>query len=614
MCGIAGVINYKYTLNPSIIQAMTNAIKHRGPDANNTFATNHIQLGHTRLSIIDLSQAANQPMHSTCGRYTIIFNGEVYNYKEIKQQLTTYNFTTNGDTETVLAAYIQWGVKSINLLKGMFAYTIWDAQEQQLIAVRDRLGVKPFYYYNHEANFIFGSEVRTVLASGLVPAAINHSALSQYFQLQSFYAPHTLIKNICQLQAGHYLTHNATGTTITTYWNIESVKDNKHANSKSLSQIHNDISNLLHQSVEYRMVADVPVAAFLSGGIDSSIVVGLMAQYTTKPIETFNISFAEKEFDESKYASIVAKKFNTNHHQINLTATHFLNELVNALDSMDTPSGDGVNTYVVSKAVKANGIKVAMSGIGGDELFAGYPSFKQWHSIQSKSAFWHIPTPLRKLLVAPLSSSNKNTSRIKSLLSASQLNMQTFYPLIRQIFSTKQISSLLKSNDPYVYNYYGKSIHDFPILSQLTIAELQGYTQHTLLKDTDQMSMAVALEVREPFFDHSLIEYILQIPDSIKYPSYPKSLLVESMGDMLPQEIVHRKKQGFLFPWEHWLRNELKDFAHNLITSFAQREFVHQKFVLNYWQQFLNNSKQTRWVNVWVIIVLEYWLQKNKIQ
>ncbi len=608
MCGIAGIYNLKNkNNNEQLILKMTNAMAHRGPDADGFYNDENISLGHRRLSIIDLSANANQPLYDITYNYIIIFNGEIYNYKEIKDQLKNYNFKTSSDTEVVLAGFITWGDKILEYLKGMFAFAIYNKTNGNLFIARDRLGVKPIYYYKDENYFIFASELRSILASTLVQKKINLESLSGFLSTQSFAVPYTIIQNVVQFEAGCSIHIDNNRILKNKYWDI--TKPEKEFNIEDKSIVKKEIKKLLLQSVERRLVADVPVAAFLSGGIDSSAIVGLMAQIKETP-ETFNIAFNEEEYDESFYAEMIAKKFKTKHHKILLKPEIFLDELTNALDAMDIPSGDGVNSYVVSKEIVKNNIKVAMSGVGGDELFAGYPSFKQWYSVYQKRWIWKIPKPIRNIGGMLIPNNNK-TERIKNLLNKDNVAMENFYPLVREILSSKKIEKLLTNNsNSLTSSKLISSNFNFPVLSQFSIAELTGYTHNTLLKDTDQFSMAVSLEVREPFFDHDLIEYVLQVPDNIKYPNYPKQLLVESLGDLLPNEIVHRKKKGFTFPWESWMRNELKIFCESKINNLSKRDFMQEENTVKLWNNFLN-KEGTRWSEVWLLVVLEYWLQKN---
>jgi asparagine synthase (glutamine-hydrolysing) len=387
--------------------------------------------------------------------------------------------------------------------------------------------------------------------------------------------------------------------------------------------VHKKIRQLMLQSVERRLVSDVPVGAFLSGGIDSSAVVGLMAEASRATPNTFNISFNEKEFDESYYAEIVAKKFNTNHTKIMLKPASFLDELQNALNGMDTPSGDGINTYVVSKAIRQSGMTVALSGVGGDELFAGYPFFAQYAKLQKNKWLWNIPGGLRKLTGEALAyaSARGKRERILQILKAPSGSIDSIFPIFRQILSPRLVQDLtgLSPSGNFTTSYQREltcrkeALQQLPVLSQISAADYLGYTQHTLLKDTDQMSMAVSLEVREPFFDQDLVEFVLSVPDILKNPSYPKSLLVESLKPLLPDEIVFRKKQGFLFPWNKWLKKELKSFCEGRIKNLSERPFINGKQLTAYWRRFLSGDDSVRWQELWLFVVLEYWLEKNEV-
>jgi asparagine synthase (glutamine-hydrolysing) len=605
MCGITGAYFFNKDCNLAVVKQMTNALAHRGPDAEGFFEDHTLALGHRRLSIIDLSAASNQPLYDNTQQYVMVFNGEIYNYQEIKNTITDYDFKTNGDGEVVLAAYIKWGVAALQMLKGFFAFAIYHKSTQKLFIARDRLGVKPLYFYKDDQVFLFASEIRAILASGLVPKKMNMQAVQCYLQMQSFYAPNTIIENVQQLKNGYCLSLENNAITQTQYWNICTKNETLRIGS-TREEVKEDVLALLQQSIKRRLVADVPVAAFLSGGIDSSAIVGLMAQQQTN-VETFNIAFAEKEYDESEYAEIIAKKFNTKHHKIIVQPTNFLEELPNALAAMDIPTADGINSYVVSKAIKNKGIRVAVSGVGGDELFAGYPSFNYWSSIQQKKWLWQFPKWTRTMASSFLPNAPK-WQRVKKLLQTPHLSIDNFYPLMREILPKATIEKITKQ--PFSYPFASLQTNAFPLISQYTIAELLGYTQQTLLKDTDQFSMAVALEVREPFFDSDLIEYVLQIPDAIKKPTYPKQLLVESLGDLLPSAIVHRPKKGFTFPWDFWMRNELKTFCETKIQNLANREEFNGIYIKELWQQFLQ-QKNVRWPEVWQLVCLADWLDRN---
>jgi asparagine synthase (glutamine-hydrolysing) len=615
MCGVAGL--YMTTGKPdvAIVKRMTASMSHRGPDADGFYADDYVALGHRRLSIIDLSDSANQPLPDASGRYILVFNGEIYNYQEIKHELNDYPFKTSGDSEVILAAFSKWGIRCVKKFKGMFVFAIWDKIDQALTIVRDRFGVKPLYYFNENGLFLFASEIRAILSSKLVPFRMDENGLYEFLSFQSVGSPHTLCKGIRQLESGHYIRVSHGKTEVCSYWNEfeKHQVDFQAERGKVLSTVR----DLMYKSVERRMVADVPVGAFLSGGIDSSAVVGIMSEVSSSRPNTFNIYFDEEEYDESKFAEIVAKKFRTNHVGIHLKPSDFLDQLQPALSSMDTPSGDGVNTYVVSREIRKAGMTVALSGIGGDELFAGYPVFFQYLKLQRFRNAWPYSSTIRSAAAALVGKTNNRKQRLSQILGLPSVAIEQFYPVSRTILTHKQIADYTKlaSRETALFQSLHadrKELSRLPLLSQVSVAEYRGYTQQTLLKDTDQMSMASSLEVREPFFDHDLIEYVLSITDTIKFPHYPKQLLVESLGSLLPKEIVHRKKKGFSFPWKFWMRKELRNYCTERITSISQRSFMKQGVLEDRWERFVNGDNNIRWAELWIFVVLEEWLRNNE--
>jgi asparagine synthase (glutamine-hydrolysing) len=403
----------------------------------------------------------------------------------------------------------------------------------------------------------------------------------------------------------------------TKYW---SLTDNKFSLEGDEASIRKNLFDKMNEAVAKRMMSDVPMGAFLSGGIDSSAVVALMSLNSREKINTFNLSFSEKEYDESGYAETIAKRFGTNHVKHLLRPEDFLDKVVAGLDAMDSPSADGINTFVLSGAIRAAGLKVALTGIGGDELFAGYPGFMRFHKLNNASAGYQLSYPLRKLVSLLLKKSNSNRNkRLSELLAITDTSISNVYPIIRKIFSPDLIRQLVDTNVQQIglekmLKDESRAIEKFDLFSQYSIAEYMGYTQHTLLKDADQMSMAVGLEIREPFFDHQLIEYALSIPDHIKYPHFPKQLMVEALEPLLPDEIVYRKKQGFVLPWEKWMRNELQSFCTEHINDLSDRNFIRRDALLKYWNRFLKHDPAIRWMELWQFVVLGHWLRKNGIQ
>jgi asparagine synthase (glutamine-hydrolysing) len=621
MCGISGIVGLNSeTQRNAVIRKMNDCMAHRGPDADGFYVDADVALGHRRLSIIDLSTSANQPFKDNSERYVLVFNGEIYNFREIKARLKEYAFKTSGDTEVVIAAFEKWGPACLEFFKGMFALAIWDKKEKALFIARDRFGVKPLYYYDTDNALLFASEIRAVLASDLINRSVDQQALYDYLMFQSVVTPATLIKDIKQLPAGHYMIRQNGKTEIKKYWSFTG--NPSPIEEHSYDDIKMRVRELLYKAVERRLVSDVPLGTFLSGGIDSSIIAGVMAE--TNPVQTnaFTISFDEKNYDESDYAELIAKKFNLNHTKVKLRAQDFLDELPVALDAMDSPSGDGLNTYVVSKAIRKSGIVVAMSGVGGDELFAGYPIFRQYLQLQKYSSLFNYSSPIRKVIGAALPGKNNKLSRVKQLLQLQATGIADIYPLFRQILSATDIKSL--TNIDFKKGFPGhlqvaleeqrQSLKNFDLISQVSIADYMGYTQHVLLKDMDQMSMASSLEVREPFFDAELVEYVLRVPDKYKMGAYPKNLLVDASHPILPDIIINRRKQGFVLPYDHWIRNELSGFCKDKINRLSNRPIFNKKAVLEYWQQYLNKQNNIRWTDIWILIVLENWLQKNNVE
>lgn len=612
MCGIAGIYQFNQE-SPSrdAIFRITNAMAHRGPDADGLVISGPVALGHRRLAIIDLSPAGNQPAYSSNGRFCGVFNGEIYNFREIRATLTGHSFKSTGDTEVLMEGWARWGLDLLPKLKGMFSFAILDQQTRDLYIVRDRLGVKPLYYSHTAAAFSFASEIRSLLTVHTGKPKVSEAALFSYFSYQSVVGEQSIIEGIRELPAGHYLKISNNQVSQHVWWQI---KRQTLPDSLSYASAKKQIRQLLLQAVEQRLVSDVPVGAFLSGGIDSSAVVGLMAEVSSRPPETFTVGFTESEYDESSYASLVAKKFGTHHHVIVQKPDYMLEQLLPALNAMDTPSGDGINSYVVSKAIREAGITVALSGIGGDELFAGYPFFQQYKKLRNRQLAWKVGTPFRQLLATLLPSSNSRNERLRQLFRLNNCSIEEVYPLLRQILPpsfTRKVSNLNGADPAKKILTAYPNLHQFPQYTQVSIADLLIYTQHTLLKDTDQMSMAVSLEVREPFFDHELIEYVCQLPDEWKNPVYPKKLLVESLEGLLPEEIVFRKKQGFIFPWEQWMKNELRSFCQERIHSLCERSFIRPEVLRSWWSRFLKGDPGIRWMEIWIFIIIDYWLEKN---
>lgn len=623
MCGISGIYGHPLPSDSKgIVQKMNDSIAHRGPDDAGIYTDDYVALGHRRLAILDLSPAGHQPMFDASGKIAIVFNGEIYNFLEIRSQLNDYNFKTQSDTEVILAAYLKWGVDCLKRFNGMFAFALWNIETKELFIARDRLGVKPLYYTQKDGILYFASEIRGLLASGKVARKINRDVLAEYFTYQTVHAPSTLVKDIYMLMPGHYMLMQEGKVSIKRWW---SARENysKASVGKSYEEVCKDVYRLLMASVERRLISDVPFGAFLSGGIDSSAIVGLMSRVQKQPVQTFTIIFDEEGFSEAKYARLVADLFKTEHHEFRLTPDDFLKELPIALNALDHPSGDGPNSYIVSRITREAGITMALSGLGGDEFFAGYPVFNRSLQIQNMKWLFTIPKSVRKMAGAAYATmkSDITSDKMVQLLNQDDHTLNSSFPLSRQVGLPQHVKGLLgltslpkDAINEILATELSDGARELPELSKVSIAEMSTYMQNVLLRDADQMSMAVALEVRVPFLDYELVEYVLGINDEFKKPHFPKKLLVDSLQGLLPDEIVHRKKMGFVFPWNVWLKNELKPLCEKNIQQLAKRDFIDQEYLLNAWVRFQKGDAQVRWLDMWLCTVLESWMNQNGIE
>ncbi len=619
MCGIAGTLSFNNTNKDlsHITNVMSQKLAHRGPNAMGFYEEPEISLGHRRLSIIDLNEVANQPMTDHTKRYTIVFNGEIYNFKDIKQKLD-YPFITNGDTEVLLAAYITWGAKCLEHLNGMFAFAIWDSLKKELFLARDRMAVKPIYYFKNDEYFIFASELTAILATGIPPKKLSKPGLIDYLAYQSVHAPNTIIENIFQLCGGEYAVLSKDTFTKSTYWDL--LNPSKKIEVLSYKQAQDLVKVQLAKSIKLRMVSDVPVGVFLSGGIDSGTITALASQNSNQPINTVTIGFDDKTFDESYYAKITAEKFKTNHTNFTLLPNDFLNQLPNIVDSLYSPSSDGPNTYMASMVAKKLGLTVIQSGLGGDELFAGYPLFKQIKFLLKNKWIWLTPKFLYKILGEKISA--RQAAKFEHVIS-NKHDLANIYSNFRQIMTKATMSKILSDNMENALSYdwviekitsKKQALSQLPFYSQISYCELVSYTQSVLLKDSDQMSMANSIELREPFFDYELIELLLQIPDKYKPTSSVKKLLVDSLNNLLPTAITNKKKQTFTFPWEQWLKNELKKFCDESITiCYNYPEYFNKNSLSDYYNDFQNGNTAISWSEIWALVVLGRWLKKNDI-
>lgn len=628
MCGIAGIAapaddpGHAGDFSPAL-DRMSGALVHRGPDAGGRWQGGKVLLAHRRLGVIDPGRGADQPMHSPDGRFQIVYNGEVYNFKELRSALPGHPFRTNSDTEVVLAAWADRGDRCLKQLEGMFAFAIWDVQGEELTLVRDRFGEKPVYYAQLGKRLLFASELRALLASDMVPRKLDQEALIDHMRHGAVHGPSTLVQGVRMLQPGHLLRWSASGgIRIRRWWNMAESVDPA-VGDLPRAELLRQVRDRFFHAVEKRLVADVPVGAFLSGGIDSSAVVGAMAQVSATPVHTFTITFDEAEFSEARFAKIIAEKFGTKHTEIRLRPEEMLHLLPQALAGMDHPSADGPNTWVVSKMTKEAGITVALSGLGGDELFAGYEVFKRSLALLRNRHITAFPRPLRNLAAYLMQKARPGAAGWKAaeLLKLSAWRVADTYPLARLSLGDGELRKLLTGPlgpDAVAADvrHELEEVHASRLqpLAQVSLAELGSYLVDTLLRDTDQMAMAHALEVRAPFLDHTLASLVLGVPDRAKFPHTPKKLLTDALGDLLPKEVVHRPKMGFTLPWDQWMREPLRHFCAVRMESLGRRAQFDASGVQHLWERFLSRDPAITWTRVWMLVVLEEWMQANRVE
>jgi len=624
MCGIFGLIGKADSV---LGERLADCIQHRGPDDHGVWTSTQgtpVTLVNTRLAIIDLSPLGHMPMPNANGDVCIAYNGEVFNFAETRAELEKrgHSFRSHSDTEVILQAYEEWGDECVHHFRGMFAFLIWDIKRQRLFAARDRLGIKPIYWAVTPQGLILGSELKALLATGFIKPELNLAALNYYLAFYSVPSPLTMLAGVQALPPGHCLSWEAANPRVNVreYWDVPTAKPVR-ANE---TEIQEELRRLLEESIRLRMIADVPVGAFLSGGIDSSAVVGLMTRIAGERLKTFSIGFDSEgqRLDERSYAQIVAKQYNSDHTEVVVTGKQVADELDHIIWAMDQPTGDGLNTYLVSQAT-AKHVKVALSGLGGDELFAGYPQFKLLQQAESYDPLWQtLPNPVRAFMNVGARTVSGVTQRpgFSGAVAFAQDDFLGRYGRTRILFSDEfqthllsqptreelgQMPSARKRLEAWVRA-------DEPnVIDRVTRLELKNYMAHTLLRDTDAMSMAHSLEVRVPLIDHKLVEFVTTIPANLKlHNGQTKYLLINALRDVLPPEVINRPKQGFEMPVAAWMRGPLRPALEDALSlrSVAQRGLFNGAEVEKLYQSFLHG--QGAYMRVWSLAVLELWMRK----
>lgn len=604
----------------SAVERGMQSLAHRGPDDQDVVQILSVEqegvvFGHRRLAVIDLSEAGHQPMRDPETGNWIVYNGEVYNFRELRRELEAHGrrFRSDCDTEVILQSYGLWGRACVERWRGMFAAAIWDAARQELFLARDRLGIKPLYYSNAEGQLLFASELRALLALGFTERKIDLAALDTYLMFGAVQDPLTLIEGVMSLPAAHTLTVNRDGTQLQEYWDLPLEADDEPLRIATASE---SVAERLMEAVRLRLISDVPLGVFLSGGVDSSAIAMLMRRSSPEQVKAFTVGFVDKTFDEAERAKRTARQWGIEHHTILLDETDMLASCAESVAALDQPSIDGVNTFHVARAVKQAGITVALSGLGGDEIFCGYKQFRTVPQMERFVNGWSsLPYSVRRAVAAGASVTRKNDRSLK--LRALLLNDYGFahpYFLSRALFLPNQIAALLEPEAISVIEYgqWGARLRQmteraekFDAVNRVSYLELKTYIANMLLRDADAMSMAHALEVRVPFLDHMLVEEVMRLPGRIKLDSkMPKPLLVRSLPESLPSEIINSPKQGFTLPFANWLRGGLRAEVEGCFEggSSVLDGIISSEGVRRVWRSFL--AGECGWTRPWSIYIL----------
>jgi len=588
MCGIAGFIDFKHTGTEALLRQMTDAIVHRGPDdsGQNLYATPNVLVGFgfRRLAIIELSELGHQPMEFEAAGLSIIFNGEVYNYKEIRQELETlgHTFRSHSDTEVILKSYAQWGTECVHRFIGMFAIAIYDRPQNKVVLFRDRAGVKPLFYSIGTTKILFGSELKVLMADKSFKKEINFSALALYFQRGYISAPHTIFNHTYKLLPGHHLTIDLSTqqTTLKKYWDVTDAY-NQPKLDISYDDAKAEVEKLMLSAFQYRMVADVPVGIFLSGGYDSTAVAAMLQKNSTQKIKTFTIGFEDPKFNEAHHARQVADYLGTDHHEHICTYQDALNLITELPDIYDEPFGDtsAIPTTLVSRMAREQ-VTVALSADGGDEIFAGYPKYfnavKRIEQLQFlKGNSKSLSAKLFSLLQTSENISQQNKmSKLTDF--AAQGDDVARFDIISQAMSFYETQQLIHKDITRLHTPFqdGKLLgSDNDLLSKFQATEYKTYMVDDILQKVDRATMRVSLEGREPFLDQRIIEYAARLPTAYKYKDgIGKYLLKDIVHQYVPKAMMERPKMGFGVPLEKWLRHELKDVLLEVLNEKELKE------------------------------------------
>lgn len=602
MCGIAG-FNWK---DEAEMRKLCASLSHRGPDQEGYYADISVTLGHKRLSIIDPSPSGIQPMANENKTILITFNGEIFNFAELRQNLQKYTFKSGTDTEVIIHAYEEYGEECINKLNGQFAFAIYDVTKQTLFLARDRVGINPLYYYFDGKKFIFGSELKVIINSE-VPKQINEYALHYYLAYGYTPGKQSIFDNTYKLEPGHYMVFDLRENKITTYKKYWDVSYTSEITDEQEAVKH--IREQLEKSVKSRLVADVPVGAFLSGGVDSSAIVATAAKYK-KNLNTFSVKFDHADFDESKYAYQIARKFGTKHHVVKFSAKD-VKKLIKKLPfHYDEPFADPsmVPTYLVSKVARQH-VTVSLSGDGGDELFAGYTAHQNYRILQLQNYYPRFFNYLAYFVLKKFS--NPSLQKVKAFFEIGKLPKQLRYGRLMSYLTQEEFHKLTGKNPRPLYqhytNYFSQDYVNTAINSDLHI-----YLPEDILTKIDRASLANSLESRPPFLDHEMVELACRINSSLKIKDKKgKHVLKKALEGILPETILQRKKMGFAMPLERYLRTELKQLVYKYVFRFKDHNYFNADFIKELEQKFASEKWESTYHRIiWTLLMFNLWWEQ----
>ena len=612
MCGITGLISINFRKNDLV--KMTDSLTHRGPNASGYFFDQDkgVALGHRRLSIIDLSSKANQPMTSHCGRYIMVYNGEIYNFKDLANKLKKTNWKTSSDSEVILEAFVAWGIDFAYQLNGMFAIAIYDKKEDKLFLLRDRIGIKPLYYFYDERDFIFSSELKAILAIKK-NLEINKESIYAYLHLGYIPSNYCIYENTYKVKPGSYITFKDNKIHEEFFWKPEKyISSSVHT---GFIQTKKKLKSLLQKSVERRLVSDVPLGTFLSGGTDSSLVTAVAQELNCKKINTFSIGFKESKFNESNYARAVAKFLNTNHHEFILTEIDAINELENIMDHFDEPFCDSsaLPTMLVSKMSRKY-VTVCLTGDGGDELFMGYGAYS-WANRINHPIYGTFRNSIGRILNF---SSDNRIKRGAMIFRSPKVNWKShIFSQEQYLFSESEIKNLLipkiKTNIINELNQQNDFKRKLRADEKQSIFDLNNYLINDLLVKVDRTSMYCSLESRVPLLDHNIIEFALNIDRNLKTRNgVQKYILKDLLYEYIPKKIMERPKWGFSIPLEKWLKNEL----YFLVEKYLNKKSIEETNLLRYEMVSLlvkkyMNGESYLYNRIWNLIILQKYIIKH---